>query len=176
MAGLGTATFTDMIAAAYSAGARISSNSWGAFAGGYTIEAQEYDARVRDALPDTPGNQGMLFVFSAGNFGSGQTISSPGTAKNVITVGASESSMTEEVRDGCGTTPKDADDAEDIAFFSSGGPTYDGAAKPDLVAPGTHILGLASRADEFDGSEVCGVKGSPYFPEGQTTYTISSTI
>ena len=53
--------------------------------------AQEFDALVRDAQPGVAGNQQFTEVFAAGNAGPGpNTIGAPGTAKNVITVGASE--------------------------------------------------------------------------------------
>lgn len=46
---------------------------------------------VRDADSESDGNQEMTIVFAAGNSGSGSnTVGSPGTAKNIITVGASE--------------------------------------------------------------------------------------
>ncbi len=80
--------------------ALISNNSWRfANQSSYTISAASYDAAVRDALPLVPGSQPVLFVFAAGNDGGGNdngqsgvsdTITSPGTAKNVITVGALE--------------------------------------------------------------------------------------
>jgi hypothetical protein len=84
-----SATPTDLIANTYTLGGRISSNSWGyRYSGGdYNADCQEYDARVRDALPATPGNQEITVVFAAGNSGSSlNTVSPPGTAKNVISV------------------------------------------------------------------------------------------
>ncbi|MCW5556843.1 MAG: S8 family serine peptidase [Verrucomicrobiae bacterium] len=81
----------------------ISNNSWG-YAGldefEYSSHSASYDAAVRDALPQQTGDQPILYVFSAGNSGSGGnngvggvpgTIISPGNAKNVVTVGALES-------------------------------------------------------------------------------------
>lgn len=81
----------------------ISNNSWGYIgldAFEYTTHSASYDAAVRDALPRVSGDQPILYVFSAGNEGAGgnngiggfpDSISSPGNAKNVITVGALES-------------------------------------------------------------------------------------
>ncbi len=80
--------------------ALISNNSW-TYVGdnSYDLAAASYDAAVRDALPLVTGSQPVLFVFAAGNDGGGDdgggggdpdTILSPGTAKNVITVGALE--------------------------------------------------------------------------------------
>lgn len=88
--------YADLQSRAYASGARISANSWGSTNNGYTVDAQAFDALVRDAQPTgaafaTPGNQEMVIVFAAGNSGpGGNTIGAPGTAKNVITVGASE--------------------------------------------------------------------------------------
>jgi subtilisin-like proprotein convertase family protein len=83
----------------------ISNNSWAYFSGfgpdtQYDSHSASYDAAVRDALPGTTGDQPILYVFAAGNFGNGgdngiggdfDTVSAPGNAKNVITVGALES-------------------------------------------------------------------------------------
>ena len=81
----------------------ISNNSWG-YVGldeyDYSTHAASYDAAVRDALPESSGDQPILYVFSAGNSGLGGnngvggipgTVPAPGNAKNVITVGALES-------------------------------------------------------------------------------------
>ena len=79
----------------------ISNNSWEyEDESDYTWAAASYDAATRDALPEQPGDQQVIYVFPAGNSGSGtdnglnaspNTITAPGTAKNVITVGAIES-------------------------------------------------------------------------------------
>ena len=171
-------SFTAVASSAYAAGARISNNSWGNGSNVYDATGQEYDAVVRDAQPSVPDNQEMTFVFSAGNGGAGGHISSPGTAKNVITVAASENYRPEGVDscnlDGGGAIgPDGADSALDILRFSSGGPTFDGRAKPDIVAPGSHIYGSASFASAFNGFGLC--PGVPlYQPPGQQTYTWSS--
>ena len=86
----------------------IANNSWGydsSFFGDianrnlYNSSAASYDAAVRDAIPGLAGAQPVAYVFAAGNSGlggdSGQggiadTITSPATAKNVISVGAIE--------------------------------------------------------------------------------------
>jgi hypothetical protein len=165
--------FSNLISQAYHDGARISSNSWGASSNSYTIDSVEYDARVRDAVLLQPGNQEMLICFASGNSGD-FSVGSPGTGKNVISVGASESSR-KDGNDGCGVTNDDSDSVMDMAFFSSSGPLDDGRIKPDIIAPGTHIQGAASQHPDFDGSGVCGEKvGLPYFPAGQTLYTWSS--
>src|SRR5262249_41234735 len=135
------------LANAYNAGARISSNSWGFTTGTtYNSESQLHDQLVRDAVSGTAGNQEMSIVFAAGNSGPGaSTVHPPGTAKNIITVGAGENwRMTGT--DGCGIGNTGADSALDIISFSSRGPTSDQRKKPEICAPGTHIQGAASRA------------------------------
>lgn len=190
-AGFTFPNYTDLIARAYRDGARISSNSWGINAqGAYDTAAQAYDALVRDgqlagSAVATTGNQQMVIVFAAGNNGPGaNTTRSPGTSKNVITVGASENVRALGGPDGCGTADSEADNANDIAPFSARGPCDDGRFKPDLMAPGTHITGGVWQAPNpsstgtadpgFTGSNVCGVVGSKFFPSGQEFYTVST--
>ena len=165
-----------IVAKAVAAGAGLTTNSWGANAGGaYNADAQAYDLLTRDASAATAGNQELLHIFSAGNSGSGaNTIGSPGTAKNVLTIGATENVRDQGTLDGCSLNAGDND--SDIATFSSRGPTDDGRVKPDLVAAGTHVQGPASQDPGYDGSGVCGATGANnrYYPTGQTLYTWSS--
>lgn len=158
----------------YTSGARISSNSWGQVPGTgiYNVSSQTYDTLTRDALPNTPGNQEMLFLFSAGNSGpNATTIGYPGTAKNVLTVGATESLRDNGISDGCGYAGDD--NASDMAVFSSRGPTDDGRTGIDTVAAGIHIQGTTPLSG-FTGRGVCGAPGDSYYPGGQTSYTWSS--
>ena len=119
------------------AGADIGSNSWGEDTQGrYDIFAMEFDALVRDADPETPGDQPYILEFSAGNAGPGEkTIGSPAVAKNVIATGASQNERYDFLiyagQDG-------------VADFSSRGPCEDGRIKPDVVAPGTWIASAQS--------------------------------
>ena len=152
--------------------ALISNNSWN-YDGdnAYDLAAASYDAAVRDALPQVTGSQPVLFVFSAGNDGNGDdttdpgngtadSIASPATAKNVITVGAIEElrNITNQVTNAVGTvsTPWQADTSTSyrIAGFSSRGNvgigtegTY-GRFKPDVVAPGTFVV--STRSSQWD--------------------------
>jgi subtilisin-like proprotein convertase family protein len=164
----GSVNYSTLTSDAYAGGARISNNSWGiSNYGGYHAASQAYDALVRDASSGTPGNQEMVEVFSAGNDGDGVgdpadpkgdegygSITSPGTAKNVITVGAAEN-VRGSGTDGCGVTNTGADSARDIINFSGRGPTQDGRVKPDLVAPGTHVTGASPQHGGYTGSSVC---------------------
>ncbi|MGY3718461.1 S8 family serine peptidase [Sutcliffiella cohnii] len=115
---------------AWNAGARIHTNSWGApVNGAYTANSRQVDEYVR--------NNDMTVLFAAGNEGPNSgTISAPGTAKNAITVGA-----TENYRPSFGSL---ADNPNHIAQFSSRGATRDGRIKPDVTAPGTFILSARS--------------------------------
>jgi len=176
---------------AYRDGARISSNSWGsAVNGAYSVDSQTFDALVRDAQPagsavPAAGNQEMVIVFAAGNDGPAATsVGAPGTAKNVLTAGASENVRAIGGADGCGLDDLGADSVGDIASFSSRGPTTDGRRKPDLVAPGTHVTGGVFQTDTpgatgqasscFDATGVCGGPVDGFFPAGQQFYTASS--
>ncbi len=199
--------YANLQSKAYASGARISANSWGVTNNTYTVDAQAYDALVRDAQPAgatyaTPGNQEMVIVFAAGNRGAGaNTVGAPGTAKNVITVGASENVRSLNSAnggksslggDGCGYADGVADAATDLAIFSSRGPCSDGRQKPDLVAPGSHITGgvpqlnpvltgLGAAIAGFKASSICALSGggsaantNNFFPVGQQFYTVSS--
>jgi subtilisin family serine protease len=127
---------------AYQSGARIHTNSWGvpASAGGAGV----YDGQAAAADRFIWENPDYTILFAAGNDGDHDndgktnfgTVSTPGTAKNVITVGASENLRSDRGRH--------ADNADDVAVFSSRGLTADGRVKPDVVAPGTWILSTKS--------------------------------
>lgn len=171
-------TYASFVSQSYDSGARITSNSWGANTGGaYNTSAQAYDILTRDASAQ-PGNQEMLHIFSAGNSGpTSSSIGSPGSAKNVLTVGATENPLSDGILDGCSISSSDS--ADDIALFSSRGPTLDGRSKPDIVAPGTHIQGPASLANGYTGSAICGgykflTEDGRFYPKAQTLYTWSS--
>ncbi|MEZ4512852.1 MAG: S8 family serine peptidase [Chloroflexota bacterium] len=170
---------------AYNAGARIHANSWGSDqAGLYTLDSSNTDDFIWD-------NPDMTITFSAGNEGvdannngvvDNDSIGSPATAKNVITIGASENARSDNFpcdtglgytshdpyqpgqtcgsmgglnwlgtagsRWGFTTEPLNSDptggNAEQMAPFSSRGPTDDGRIKPDVVAPGAWILSTYS--------------------------------
>ncbi len=171
----------DLYLQAYNDGARIHANSWGAAtAGEYTVSSVQTDEFVWNH-PD------MAITFSAGNSGAdannngvvdNDSTGAPATAKNVITVGASENDRADNwpcdtnlaygshdsyqsgqtcnsmggenvlgtagQRWGFTAEPLNSDpsagNAEQMAPFSSRGPTDDGRIKPDIVAPGTWIL------------------------------------
>jgi hypothetical protein len=113
----------------------VNSNSWGFILGGrYSSTDVAYDKMVRDADGTTPGDQPLVFAFAAGNEGSRgeNTIRSAGTAKNVITVGATGND-------------KNGVASSSMAGFSSRGPTADGRVKPDVVSSGAHVVSAMAR-------------------------------
>jgi subtilisin family serine protease len=151
---------------AYDDGARIHTNSWGSpVSGEYTAFSQQTDQF-------TWNHKDFTILFAAGNDGidaqdplgvvDQDSLGAPATAKNAITVGASENNRPTPVPNPDSATygalwPDDypsppisddatADAAAGMAAFSSRGPTDDGRLKPDLVAPGTWILSVFSQA------------------------------
>ncbi len=114
------------------AGAQLHTNSWG-----YSTTAYESEATAVDDY--TWLHKDFTILFAAGNAGpySG-TVSTPGTAKNAITVGASENNRPDSDYGSL------ADDPNEMADFSSRGPAEDGRVKPDVVAPGMAILSTRS--------------------------------
>jgi hypothetical protein len=145
---------------AYDAGARIHTNSWGSDVDGrYTSYSQDLDEF-------TWANRDMLIVFSAGNEGVDgnsngivdyDSMQSPATSKNGLTVGASENvrsdggSQSSYGASWPGDFPADpinsdhkSNNSEGMVGFSSRGPCDDGRIKPDVVAPGTNVLSTRS--------------------------------
>ena len=99
---------------------------------------------------------GVVVVAAAGNRGyqvyqladsstfesyAASSITDPGNAEGVITVGA---------------THRQWPHTYGVSFFSSRGPTGDGRLKPDLLAPGEKILSCVpgGRQDQMDGTSM----------------------
>ncbi len=129
-------SLTYLFGNAYSAGARIHSNSWGSFGsssqGAYTSESEDVDDKANTYDRYYSGYQGMSIVFAAGNDGPNSgTVNSPGTAKNSLTVGMHQSRY--------GAAPNT------IMSGSSRGPTDDDRIKPDILAPGGYVRSCKSQ-------------------------------
>ena len=152
--------------AAYTNGARIHSDSWGAANAGY------YDEDSRNLDMFVWSNKNMLIVVAAGNEGTDgdsdgvvdpDSMDTPGTAKNCLTVGASENWRAISSTYGASWTndykvdPIYSDNIAEtnlphgLVAFSSRGPCDDGRIKPDVVAPGTFIISTRSRASADTG-------------------------
>jgi subtilisin-like proprotein convertase family protein len=153
-------------------GALISNNSWDYGDAEYDLAAASYDAATRDALPFTSGSQPVLFVFAAGNSGGGDnggaegsadTILSPATAKNVITVGALEqfrditnivTMIVNGVTNQSAYWEPQTDSGSQVAFYSARGNVGVGTEgsfgrfKPDVVSPGTFVV--STRSGQWD--------------------------
>ena len=150
-----TVLFSD----AYRRRVRIHSNSWGGGdPGAYDSQCEQLDRFVWE-------HKDFCVLVAAGNDGTDRdgdgtinpmSVTSPATAKNCITVGACESRRPAfNANTYGGWWPQDypaapfrddpmADDPDQVAAFSSRGPTADGRVKPDVVAPGTFILSTRS--------------------------------
>jgi serine protease AprX len=154
-------------------GARVHTNSWGGPAeGAYTPNSSEVDDFVVN-------HRDCVICFAAGNDGKDTngtgvvalgSVGSPATAKNCITVGASENNRSDftipplnaPIEYGEGwpqdfpapqiSTDRVADNPEGMAAFSSRGPAANNRVRPDVVAPGTAILSTKSRVASGEGS------------------------
>eukprot|EP01133_Synstelium_polycarpum_P015873 gene15873-18864_t len=188
----------------YSIGARVHADSWGSHStNGYDAmyggPSQQLDAFIY-------GHQDMLIVRAAGNEGdvSYQSLLTPAVAKNVLTVGAQQSSplsfadvtttfsksvvdpfLSSGLNSACsfdakycayttaqccaelGTTKglsaccdtfianatktvytqESLYNSNNMASFSSRGPTHDGRVKPDIVAPGLFVISARSNGN-----------------------------
>lgn len=191
---------------AYNAGARVHANSWGsAVDGDYTLDSANADKFVWN-------NRDMAITFSAGNDGvdanndgvvDNDSIGSPATAKNVITIGASENdrngdyacdtNLTYTSHDAyqpgqtctsmsgqnlLGTAARwdfntaplvndpTAGNQDQMAAFSSRGPTDDGRIKPDVVAPGSWILSTYSSMHQEGYGDPVNPKNGAYQSDG----------
>ena len=101
----------------------------GSFACGRTPICDECERLVGSGtvVVAAAGNEGRAFVSMASGSTEGyrqMSITDPGNAHGVITVGA---------------THRHQPHTYGVSYFSSRGPTGDGRAKPDLVAPGEKI-------------------------------------
>ncbi len=149
----GPADYYTILEDAQRAGVMVHSNSWGGSTyGAYDARDEAYDHAVRDADDNAAGNQQLIITVAASNDGSGtNTIGSPGNAKNVITVGATENYWPDMANYGNDVDPNtDADNPDQIIDFSSRGWTDDNRIKPDVVAAGSGTLSPRSTDASID--------------------------
>jgi len=180
-----------LFAQSNAAGADLHTNSWGSSQGSkYTSTSQDVDEYVWN-------NKDFFILFSAGNSGvdldgngviDQYSIGAPATAKNCLTVGASENNRPA----GAGfdwawgygwpndysaapiSTDHLSDDPTGMAAFSSRGPVLDGRYKPDIVAPGTNIL--STRSSQIPGtSNGWGAYDANYMYNGGTSMSTPLT-
>jgi hypothetical protein len=160
--------------------ARIHTNSWGSIVGdgSYNTNSREVDEFAWE-------HRDCVICFSAGNEGvdgnangviDPRSITPPGTAKNCITIGATENArpnFTLNYSEAFGypadpiASDRMANNPDGLVAFSSRGPTADGRIKPDVVAPGSYILSTRSRDTNSEG---WGLTDDPlYFFNGGTS-------
>ena len=163
------ADLTDLFRPPYeNDGARVHTNSWGLPFPSDHVQ-RDYDSSNAEIIDEFVHKyKDMTICFAAGNDGMDldsngivdlAQIGAHASAKNIITVGASENlrpdypAVYANFANGPVNFPvnplnKDpiANNAEGMAALSSRGPTKgDGRIKPDLVAPGTAILSSQTR-------------------------------
>jgi subtilisin family serine protease len=168
-------------------GATFHSNSWGAqcLQRGFCPSSGKYSELSAQADGFAFNNRMFLILFAAGNDGdesdeANRRVSPPGSAKNVLTVGASENlrplpSKVVFPNGNSSDLSKEADSKDDIAAFSSIGLVENDRTKPDVVAPGSWILSTRSsvsvedwRTGNFthDKAVGYGLPGGPAFGRG----------
>ena len=87
---------------------------------------QEQEERVTH-LANEMVAAGISLMIAAGNSAGYGTIGTPGAAKDVITVGATE-------------------DSKDLAAYSSKGPTHEGQIKPNVAAIGSAVMSVEANS------------------------------
>jgi serine protease AprX len=121
--------------------------------------AESYKTDPLDAAVESAWMHGVVVVAAAGNKGtaSDAVSYSPGNDPYVISVGAVDTMGTKRT----------SDDA--LASWSSRGVTQDGVAKPEVVAPGAHIIGPYAPNSTF--GELCPtcIVDGQYFKVGGTS-------
>ncbi|MFF1966591.1 S8 family serine peptidase [Streptomyces sp. NPDC058232] len=88
---------------------------------------------LSEAVNTLSAETGALFAIAAGNSGPQGGVSSPAVADAALAVAA-------------------VDSADRLASFSSRGPRFDGAVKPEISAPGVNVLAARSQYAPGEGS------------------------
>jgi serine protease AprX len=91
--------------------------------------AESYTTSALDAAVELAWLKGVVVVVSAGNGGPNTALYAPANDPYVITDGGTDDLGTAATSD------------DRLASWSSYGTTQDGITKPDLVAPGRHLVG-----------------------------------
>ena len=102
-------------------------------------QAQSYKTDPLDAAAEAAWFNGIVVVAAAGNRGTAADAVryAPGNDPYVISVGAVDDQGTKNTLD------------DSLADWSSRGTTQDGFAKPDVVAPGAHIVSNLAPNSQF---------------------------
>jgi len=139
-------------------GAYMHTNSWGS-------SSNTYDSMSQDVDNFMWNNKDFLICFAMGNAGPGSgTIGCPATAKNCISVGATQQAPSQN----------------SMASYSSRGPAFDNRLKPTVCAPG----GLASTSNYINSannhtgnppSNTCNVQGNPFQGTSMATPAVAGS-
>ncbi|HEY7283724.1 MAG TPA: S8 family peptidase [Actinomycetota bacterium] len=133
-----------------------------------TDSQQPYVIDPLDFAVEQVWRSGIAVVASAGNRGPGAgSIDKPADDPYVITVGAVDTKQT--------TTTSD----DTVAPFSARGPTHDGFAKPDVVAPGISIVSTRDPNSTVDQEHPLARVGDSYFKgsgTSQATAMVSGVV
>lgn len=118
-----------------------------------SMSEQSYTTDPLDAAVEQAWLHGITVVAAAGNLGSAPDAVSyaPANDPYAITVGATDSQG----------TASPSDDVQ--ASWSSSGETQDGISKPDVLAPGAHIVTTLATGSSFAGACPTCVIGGSYF-------------
>ncbi|HEY6204484.1 MAG TPA: S8 family serine peptidase [Candidatus Limnocylindria bacterium] len=104
-----------------------------------TTQRSSYHTDLLAALAEAAWFSGVAVVAAAGNDGPVPgTMATPGADPFVITAGSFDDQG----------TPAEQDDRE--SAFSSRGPTLDGFAKPDVLAPGRRVVSLRANGARLE--------------------------
>jgi serine protease AprX len=129
-----------------------------------TDSTQTYRTDPFDYAVERAWDAGIVVVTAAGNAGPGSsTITKPGDDPLVITAGAVDDRGTPGIGD------------DEVPDFTSRGPTAaDGLAKPDLVAPGAHLVSLGAPGSTIDRSFPSDILGAYHRGSG-TSFSAAAT-
>jgi serine protease AprX len=109
--------------------------------------------------------KGIVVVAAAGNSGpEAMTVGVPGNVPYIITVGAISDNYTIE------------DQSDDfLTSFSAAGPTEEAFVKPDVVAPGGHVIGLMNGTAQIAQTNPKYHLGNSYFMMSGTSQATAIT-
>src|SRR3954470_20914209 len=121
---------------------------------------QSYAVDPLDYAVERLWNAGITIVTAAGNGGNAPgTILAPGNDPFVVTVGSSNDR----------TTVNNNDDK--LASFSASGPTADGVAKPDVLAPGRSVVSSRAPGSTVDLANPSSAIGDVYGKGSGTSFS-----